>query len=127
MTAPTFFVPKVEAEHAEEEYTKLAARAGLRPLPHNERIYSIKYRSRGEDWTATVGDKLSGTRLKSLRRRGRTIERPVRLHDSATVLAIFPGPPTYLVVTDHRNPDPVGSAWENPLLAGIPSEVILFS
>ncbi len=42
------------------------------------------------------------------------------------VLAIFPGTP-FKVVTNHRIPGNVRSAWENPFMAGEPKSVAYFS
>jgi hypothetical protein len=81
----------------------------------------------GEEWTATVGERLRGSKLRKTRRRGiGSIERTVPLSDPAVVFAIFPGYP-YMVVTNHGIGQSVGSAWANPFMAGEPRRITLFS
>jgi hypothetical protein len=98
-------------------YTALAELCGV-PVPElGKRIESITFRHDGEDWTATVGQRLSRTRTERKRRQGRMRDITTRLSDSATVQAIFAGIP-YMVVTDAKPLGKVSSAWVNPLFAG---------
>lgn len=120
-----FFVPKADPDEAESVYGQLAACCG-RPVPaHGRRISSITFTHNGEQWTAEVGKRLSGSRTRQRRRKGGVVEVTTPLSDAATVLAIFGGAP-YLVVTDAR---PLGgqiSAWVNPFMAGQPTNVTYF-
>ena len=122
---PEFFVPGVEDENLEQTYEELARLCRVAPPPRNQRVFSISYRHDGEEWTATVGTTLRGSRSRTVTRRGARVEQHDRLSDPALVLAIFPGYP-YFVVTNHRIPRSVGSAWENPFMAGQPFSVTLF-
>jgi hypothetical protein len=120
-----FFVPKADDETKETIYVDLAGLCRSPVLPANQRVYSITFIHDGEEWTATVGRTLSGTRTRKRQRRGQRIDVTVNLSDSATVLAIFSGSP-FQVVTDAH---PVGgsrSNWGNPFMAGNPSHVELF-
>lgn len=103
----------------------MAAFAGRAPLPIEERIYEIQWSHDGEEWTATVGASLRGTRTQTRRINGERREVTDRLSDAARVLAIFSGVP-YVVVTDAR---PLGhgrSRWSNPFMAGDPGLVRRF-
>lgn len=122
---PYFFVPAATAENQESVYAEFAKWC-TRPVPDMaQRIYSITYAHDGEEWTATVGHNLTGVRCRTVRSRGQKIERTSQVGDPAIVLAIFPGVP-YMVVTNHRIGGNVGSAWENPFMAGQPKAVVLF-
>jgi hypothetical protein len=124
--APKLFVPAATAENVEKVYAGVAEWC-RRPVPSlPDRIYSITYTHDGEEWTATVGEPLKGVRHRTTRSRGKRIEHTSQLSDPAIVLAIFPGNP-FMVVTNHRIAANVGSAWENPFLAGMPTRVILFA
>ena len=122
---PTFFLPDTTPEQAESVYSELARFCGCRAPDAAERIYSISFKHDGEEWTATVGHQLRGVRVRTSRTRGRTVERKHHLRDLALVLAIFPGIP-YLVVTNHRLPNSVGSEWENPFRVGNPHTITNF-
>lgn len=125
--APQFFVPAATPDNQESVYADFARWCGC-PVPSLERrIYSITYVHDGEEWTATVGESLRGRRFRTTRSRGVKVEREQPVSDPAIVLAIFPGVP-YMVVTNHRiGGRNVGSAWENPFLAGQPKSVTYFS
>jgi hypothetical protein len=125
--APPFFVPAATTpEEQESVYASFAAWCS-RPVPDlGARIYSITWIHNGEQWTATVGERLHGTKQQFARTRGRRVEHTVPLSDPALVLAIFPGVP-FFVVTNHRIVGNIGSAWENPFMAGSPTSVVRFS
>ncbi len=124
--APQFFVPEVTPDNQESVYVEFASWCG-RAVPSLERrTYSIIFVHDGEEWTATVGESLRGKRFHTTRSRGMKIERERPVSDLAVVLAIFPGIP-YMVVTNHRIGGNVGSAWENPFLAGEPKSITYFS
>ena len=123
---PAFFVPAATPENQESVYAELAKMGRSSVPPDSSRIYSITYTHDGEEWTATVGEKLKGVRYKTSRAKGKKIERVLQLSDPAVVLAIFPGNP-YIVITNHRIGVNVGSRWENPFMAGVPDEVTCFS
>lgn len=118
---PKFFVPLVKAGMDEDAYVELAKRAGCPVPPADQRIYSISFQSRGETWTATVGQKLQGTRYETSRVRRQRVERELMLSNPSTVLAIFPGYP-HLVWHDYASRE-----WENPFMAGEPTSVRYFS
>lgn len=119
------FVPNVEPESAEAAYQDLARFAACEPAPTGERIASISFRHDGNDWTATVGQSLSGLRVESKRRKGGRVQVKTRLSDAAVVLAIFAGRP-YIVVTDARPLGEKSSYWVNPFMAGQPESVSYF-
>jgi len=124
--APTFFVPAATPDNQESVYSGFAEWCH-RPVPKpTERIYSITYIHDGEEWTATVGEALRGVRHRITRSHGKKLEQTIPLSDPAVVLAIFPGVP-FMVVTNHHLVGNIGSAWENPFLAGQPKTVIYFS
>jgi hypothetical protein len=117
-SAPAFFVPAADSDNEESVYAEFADWCG-RPVPsRGERIYSITFIHDGVEWTATVDEQLQGFE------RGTTPRK--RTSDPALVLAIFPGNP-YMVVTNHRVAENVGSKWVNPFLAGEPKSVTYFT
>jgi hypothetical protein len=123
-----FFVPgAADDEQAEQVYSGLAQWAGAVPQPDPaRRVYSISFAaSRGEQWTATVGQPLQGVQTREGRSHGKRATRTRPVRSAATVLAIFAENP-YRVVTDARPVGDAASDWANPFLAGIPSEVIFF-
>ncbi len=123
--ARAFFIPGIEPAKQEGAYADLARLAHRSVLDPEERIYSITFHHDGEEWTATVGEKLHGHTIADPRARAQFRRFSRSVSDEATVWAIFPGSP-YIVVTDKRfNPD-VRSAWENPFLASVPRSVTLF-
>jgi len=123
--APSFFVPTV-SDKQEEAYAGFANWC-QRAVPDSvDRVYSITFTHDGDEWTATVGEALRGIRRRYSRKRGTRVEHVAPLSDPAVVLAIFAGYP-YLVVTNHRVPVDVRSAWENPFMAGEPDSVTYFS
>ncbi len=125
-----FFVPEdyvPEGYTSESAYAELAKFAGAALSPPERRIASITWLSNGEIWTATVGQTLGGTSTRKRTRGGRKVDVTEHLHDPAKVLAIFTGPPCYLVVTDARPLSAGVSHWENPLMAGQPRDVNYFA
>jgi len=115
MNVPSFFIPDIEPGNAEEVYADFAGWCGV-PVPAlAERVYSITFGHEGEEWTATVGHTLVGRTLPL--GRGKKYQPPQPRHDPATVLAIFPGSPWY-VVTDHILRGDVGSRFANPFMCG---------
>jgi hypothetical protein len=91
----------------------------------DRRIYSIHFNHDGEEWIATVGEQLRGTRTRTRRRGGRNVDVTNELRDPATVLAIFSGTP-FFVVTNARPITGLVSAWVNPFMAGQPNSVSYF-
>lgn len=124
MSIPPFFVPSppAKSDSQEEAFADLAKMAN-RAVPER-RIYSINVHD-GEEWTATVGERLRGVRRLTTRVRGKKKEVTSALSDDAIVMAIFPGDP-YKVVTTHRISTQY-SKWENPFMAGEPKSVTYFS
>jgi len=118
---PSFFVPNVALDKHEEAYAALAKAAGRAPLPLGERIFSISFRHDSEDWVATVGRRLRGTKVRSTRSRGQRIERTIPLSNPSVVLAILPGVP-FLVWHDDTS-----RVWVNPFLAGEPRSITRFA
>lgn len=127
--ARAFFVPPEHPgftlEQQEAAYAEFAAMCHHSVPEPDKRIYSITYRHDGEEWTATVGETLRGVRYKTVRSRGQKIEQRTSVSDLATVLAIFPGDP-FFVVTSSRLWGNVRSAWENPFMAGHPTSITYF-
>jgi len=117
MEGVDFNLPGVAAEDLEERYSEYARFCSASVPEPSERIQSITFIHNGEEWTATVGEKLRGTKTETRRRRGERVEVTSPLSDDATVLAIFPGEP-YKVMTDARPVTPLRSRWENPFFAG---------
>lgn len=124
METPKFFIPN--SDDYEKHYSELASFCKSTPQPPGCRIYSISYTSHGQDWTATVGERLNGVEVKTKRRGTQYREDKKRLGDSATVLAIFSGIP-YVVVTDAQPIGNTRSAWANPFMAGQPTNIIYFA
>lgn len=123
-SAPTFFVPGVDPEKAEEAFAELAAFAGCPVPPPAGRVYRIEWVHDGERWTAEVGRQMHGEKIPHSRAKPRSWTEKVS--DPATVLAIFPSVPWY-VVTDKWPRGAARSAWANPFMAGRPSRVNYFS
>jgi hypothetical protein len=123
---PAFFIPKCSEEEQEQVYADLATGCSRQPAAAGERIYSICFEHDGETWTATVGQRLSGERIKRLKREGGYKEVRSRLNDGATVLAIL-APDPYMVVTDAAPFNRRAlTAWENPFMASAPTHVARF-
>jgi hypothetical protein len=118
---PKFFVPNLPPSEHEANYIQNAAAVGCPAAPRSERYYSIVWKHNGEEWTATVGECLKGIRHKKAGR-GKP-PRVEHLGDAAEVQAIFPGPSCFRVVTNSAS----GSAWSNPILAGVPTSVTRFA
>lgn len=111
-SAPSFFVPGCEAAQADERYAAWAVAHQRVILPPAERIYSISFDHDGENWTATVGQRLSG--IKRGLKNGKPTQKS--LADLAVVQAILPGNP-YIVYTNKGLVVGVRSSWENPFFA----------
>jgi len=112
-----FFVPKVLDADVDRAYAKLAGLCGA-PLPARaERVRSISFEHDAENWRATVGERLRGSKTVRRRVKGGVLNVTTRLSDNATVLAIFVGHPCK-VVTDAHPIGAVASAWDNPFAAG---------
>ena len=122
----TFFVPECSPEKAEQIYLELATWCRRSPPSDNaKRIYSIEWAHDGETWTATVGQRLSGERVRSRRQRGEWRETSTPLKDGAVVLAIF-APDPFMVVTNAAPIARVLTKWANPFMAGEPSGITYF-
>jgi hypothetical protein len=78
MDSPTFFVPSATPENIESVYSQFAASCNRDVPAMVARIYSITFSSKGEIWTATVGETLSGFKTETKRKKGNTIERTRR-------------------------------------------------
>jgi hypothetical protein len=128
--APAFFLPPIAHYDASEQdaaYVEIAEKCG-RPVPA-QRVYSITFRQASDYWSATVGERLTGTKTQQVGPTDETdnsTEQTTRLDDAATVVAIFPGTP-YLVVTDSGITSGGRTSWENPFYAGAPTSVTYFS
>lgn len=121
-----FFVPFSEDDEAETLYEGFAQLCG-RPIPPvAERLYGIKWVHDGQEWVAEVGQRLRGVERRMRQRRGQRTEVSTPLRDPATVLAIFPGNP-YYVVTDHFPGRGLASRWANPFMAGRPTSTVRFT
>ncbi len=118
---PKFFVPDTAPSEYEAVYARLAESCGCTVPPVGQRVYSVVWIHSGEEWTATVGECLSGIRRKKAAR-GKAAS-IVNLGDPAKVQMIFPGRNTYRVVTNWA----YGSRWANPFLTGVPLSVTLFT
>ena len=121
-----FFVPGEEPDRAEARYAELAGIAGAEVAPPTDRVRSVRFAHGAEEWTATVGQALSGQLAARTDRRpgrGGSASAPTRrVSDTATVQAIFDAGEAYLVVTDAP---PVGetddSTWDNPFAVRRPT------
>jgi hypothetical protein len=124
--APTFFVPAAPTEMQESVYADLAKLCNCAVPDFGKRIFTIVFVHEGEEWTATVGEKLRGIRHQIIKSQVMKSQQGRPVGDPALVLAIFPGAP-FMVVTNHRIAGSVGSAWQNPFLAGEPKSVTYFA
>jgi hypothetical protein len=125
--APAFFLPPIAHYDASEQdaaYVEIAEKCG-RSVPA-QRVYSITFRHDSDDWTATVGERLTGSKTQQIGPKDNSTEQTTPLEDAATVVAIFPGTP-YLVVTDSGIISGGRTTWENPFYAGTPTSVTYFS
>ena len=122
---PRFFIPTQSADAQESVYAQLAKSVSSAPPASGKRIYSIRFRHNGVDWTATVGEILAGTRTKTVGHgiSRREVSSPVT--DAALVIAIFSGNP-FFVFTDSGLAQSSRSGWQNPFMAGIPDAVSYF-
>jgi len=90
---PQFFVPAATPEMEENVYADFAGMCHRAVPKREERIYSITFVHDGEEWTATVGEALSGKTLPNPQSRSKVPFYPRQLSDPAIVQAIFPGVP----------------------------------
>jgi hypothetical protein len=120
-----FFVPAATAENIDQVYASFAEMCHASVPPLDRRIYSINFIHDAEEWTATVGEQLRGGRTRTRRRGGRNVDVTNQLSDPATILAIFPGKP-FWVVTNAKPITGIVSAWVNPFMAGQPQSVTYF-
>lgn len=114
-----FFIPAVGLnlpEDLDDAYAALACFAQCALPAADRRIYSMTFAHDGEEWTATVGEQLGGTRTRRRSVGGPGVDRTEPLHDRAAVVAVFAGSP-YMVVTDARPLTPTMSHWVNPFMA----------
>lgn len=123
---PRFFVPDVAREEQERTYKALAERCGLSVPSPGCRIFSITFVSKGEEWTATVGESLRSVTLPPRRSRSKRPFIARHRQDPAVVLGIFAGV-SYKVVTNSHSVPNVRSEWVNPFDAGNPKSVRRFS
>ena len=122
---PKFFIPNQSIDDQESVYAQLAKSVSVAmPVP-GKRIYSIRFKHNGIDWTATVGETLTGKSTKTVGRgmSKREVSSPVS--DTALVMAIFSGNP-FFVFTDSGLAQGSRSGWQNPFMAGIPNSVSYF-
>ena len=125
--APAFFLPPIAHYDASEQdaaYVEIAEKCG-RSVPA-QRVYSITFRHDSDLWSATVGERLTGSKTQQTGQADNSTEQTTPLDDAATVVAIFPGTP-YLVVTDSGIISGGRTSWENPFYAGTPTSVTYFS
>ena len=120
MTA--FFLPGAEPDQAEARWRELAETVEAPAVGPADRVRSVRFTRGAEEWTATVGECLSGqlaarTDGRPARRTSASRSAPTRrVSDAATVQAIFDTGDAYVVVTDGRPLGDVGdSTWENPV------------
>lgn len=99
----------------------MAKAIGHAPPPPGQRISSITFRNDGEVWTATVGRRLTGSRTRTHKSRGNTVERTMQLSNPSVVMAIFPGVPF------HVWHDGASHTWANPFLTGEPISLTRFA
>jgi len=125
--APAFFLPPIAHYDASEQdaaYVEIAEKCG-RSVPA-QRVYSITFRHDSDEWSATVGERLTGSKTQQIGPGDNRTGQTTPLDDAATVVAIFPGTP-YLVVTDSGIISGGRTSWENPFYAGTPTSVTYFS
>lgn len=107
-----FFVPGVDPDQTEARYSELARSAAADVPGPTDRVRSVRFVQDAEEWTATVGETLSGRLAAPTSRRSAPAR---RVTDPATVQAVFPTDEGYLVVTDGAPLGTVGdSTWDNP-------------
>jgi hypothetical protein len=99
----------------------LAAFCSVPVPPQGERVYSITFRHNREEWTATVGRLLTGTKTWIRWRKP-----GVKLSSPQLVIAIFDGHRA-MVVTDCWPFGTSRSEWANPFKAGVPIRVEYFT
>lgn len=127
MDSPRFFIPGVVPEKQESVLEKYAKAYGC-PVPSpDQRVYSLTFDHDRVEWTATVGDHLRGTSRRTVRSRGKRIERTVSHSDPAVVRVILSDSSCYKVFTDGGLAAGTASRWANPFLAGMPQRVDFFS
>ena len=123
----SFFLPRsTDADQAERLYEALAEFAACEPAPAGERVQAIGFTQDGADWTAEVGEELTGRRTTSTLRRGELLEHTEELTTGTLVLAVYPGDP-FVVVTDAAPITGARSEWANPFSVSNPGRVTLFT
>jgi hypothetical protein len=117
-----FFVPGVEPDEADARWRELAETVEAPAVGPADRVLSVRFVRGAEEWTATVGECLSGqlaarTDRRPARRSSVSRSAPTRrVTDPATVQAIFETGDAYVVCTDaHPVGDVSDSTWENPV------------
>lgn len=120
MTA--FFVPGVDPDEADARWRALAETVEAPVVGPADRVLSVRFVRGAEEWTATVGQYLSGqlvarTDRRPARRTSAARTAPTRrVSDAATVQAVFDTGDAYVVVTDgHPLGEVRDSTWENPV------------
>jgi hypothetical protein len=124
-SSPEFFVPGTDSETAEAVYAEHARMCGRSIAPPGKRIFSIVFTSNNEEWTATVGEPLTGVFRRVTQVGAKKLELVQKLDDPAIVLSIFSGDP-YRVLTNDLPHAPVRSTWDNPFMA-TPTAVTYFA
>ena len=120
-----FFVPAAQPHEVESVYANFAQSIN-RPVPsHGRRIAAIRYIHDGVEWTAKVGEQLTGVRTEIKRRKTGKVTVTSHVSDPAMVLAIFGGS-IFIVITDAQPLTGKWSRWLNPFYAGQPSSVEYF-
>jgi hypothetical protein len=114
--APKFFLPGATPGNQEAQYADLAKRSHCDVPSLDARVYSIAFIRAGVEWTATVGEILTG-----ISRQPRSEPRMVD-SDGTKVSAIFAGSPYHVWINGFP------TQWANPFLAEPrPSSVIYFA
>jgi hypothetical protein len=117
---PAFFLPHCPVEHQEGSYAHMAKGCECDVPPIGKRAFSISFEHGGIVWIATVGKNLRGR--KSILVKHKETGRWRDIHDTALVLAIFPGEP-YCVVTYPGS----NSHFRGMRIYAIPTGVALFA
>jgi hypothetical protein len=127
--SPAFFLPDAAPDQQESDYIQIAHTWGFPLPPLKERVYSVTFNQDGDQWTATVGERLHGRR--NIREGRKKTDRTLPIEDPALVRAIFPPDASdpsglYRVVTDGGSAQRRRSHFANPFAAGRPA-VVYFS
>lgn len=125
-TVPMFFVPASTEGNMEERYAELAKLAQSTVPKNGKRIYSLTFKSKHEEWVATVGEKLNGKKDEYDRKGRRLAVYERTLSDEAVVLAIFSGYP-YTIVTTQGLMGRSHSVFANPISTNEVVSVVWFA